>query len=203
MFRENKRIFSILMGVTFLSVILLAAYSMRQGQKLKNDIGSEYQRMEERLKTNDKKEELQIKVTDDNVVTISTDIRYETKHNKCNHKTTENEKPEPNMIGLDRKSFEEYVKHNLPGWKMSMFSKEEIHLLNEKDTLCSKHFIVGEKNGKIAIFTIDEYGKKVIHRIFKDTTISIITEENQKRLKQGIVVDSEEEAIQVLEDFIS
>lgn len=205
MFKESKRIIYILMSITFLFVIFLAGYAMKLNnkEKLKNNLGVEYQHMEDNLKSNDERETLQTRVTDNNIVSISTNINYKTKYNKCDHEAIKDEKPKQEMIGFDRKLFEDYVKLNLPDWKMSMFSKEEIFLLREKDTLCSNHLVVGEKNGKIAIFTIDENGERVVHKIFKDTTISTIREENQKRLKQGIVVDNEEEAIQVLEDFIS
>ncbi len=205
MFKENKKILSVLTGVIFLSVMLFAGYSSNLGRnnKLKYDSKSEYHKIEDGVKINDKKNELQTRVVDENLVTLSTNISYKVKHNKCNHENIINEKPKQDMLGLDRKSFEKYVKDNLPEWKMDMFSKHEILLSSERDAFCQKHFIVGEKNGKIAIFIIDENGNKEVHRIFKDTTISTITEENQKRLKEGIVVDSEEEAIQVLEDFIS
>ena len=107
------------------------------------------------------------------------------------------------MLGLNRKEFEGYVEEKLPGFKLDMFSKDEIHLSSEKNTLCTNHFVVGETNGRITIFKIDENGERVVHRIFKDATISTVREDNQKRLKKGIVVESEDEAIQVLEDFIS
>lgn len=205
MFKENHRVISISISVVIIFAILLAIYAVRSDREPngEDDLAVEYKKIEKYLKTDDKKEKLQTNLVDENIVTIDTNIVYETKYSKCNHENIENVKSEQGMIGLNRKSFEEYMKINYPDWKMSMFSKEEVTLLNEKDTLCSQHFVVGEKDGKVAIFAIDENGKRIVHRIFKDATISTIREENQKRLKQGIIVDSEEEAIQVLEDFIS
>lgn len=208
MFKENKKLISIIIGLAFLFAILTTSFLIKLNnnrERSKREIDKKTKVIEENIKKYEEKEKekLQTSVIDKNIINKETDIIYKVKYKKCKHEIIKKEKPLEDMIGLDRKEFNNYVKEKLLDWHLEMFSKEKVSLSSEKDTLCTNHFVVGEKNGKIAIFKIDEQGERVLHRIFKDTTISTIREENQKRLKKGIVVESEEEAIQVLEDFIS
>lgn len=206
MFKDNKRISYMFIGIAILFTMLAAGYMARFSsarERAKNELNMKSRQVEENIKKYEENERLQTTIVDKNTITAETKILYKTKYHKCHHEITKSEAPKDEMIGLNRRDFERYVDEKLLGAKLIMFSKDEISLENEQDTLCPNHFVVGEKNGNIAIFEIDENGEKVLYRIFKDATISTLREENQKRLKQGIVVENEEEAIQVLEDFIS
>nr|WP_272878533.1 BofC C-terminal domain-containing protein [Clostridium sp. Cult3] len=92
---------------------------------------------------------------------------------------------------------------NYSNIKILSFSVKEIVLREERNHLCPNHYIIGESDGKIAIYGIDERGEKYLNRVFKDYSISLLKEVDQLRLKAGIVVDSEEELSDVLENFIS
>ena len=206
MFKDNKRISYMLIGLALLFTMLAAGYMARFSstrEKARNELNIKSKQAEENIKKYEENERLQTTVIDKNTVGDDTKILYKIKYHKCDHEITKSEEPKEDMVGLNRRDFENYVNDKLLGTKLIMFSKDEISLETEKDTLCPNHFVVGEKDGKIAIFEIDENGERVLYRVFKDATISTLREENQKRLKQGIVVESEEEAIQVLEDFIS
>lgn len=206
MFKENKRNVFIIIGLAFVFTFLSAGYLARLSgvkEKSKNDSNISYKRSDNNIKNHKDLGDLETTLIDKNIINKDTKIIYKTKYKECGHEGLKNEEPSEDMLGLHRKEFENYVVDKLPGFKLDMFSKDEIHLSSEKNTLCTNHFVVGETNGRITIFKIDENGERVVHRIFKDATISTVREDNQKRLKKGIVVESEDEAIQVLEDFIS
>lgn len=206
MFREDKKMMTVVISVAFLFTMLAAGYLARitsVREKPKQNLSENSIQAEENIKKYQDVDKLQTSLIDKNLIHTGTKIMYKVNYKECGHEIAKSVDSTEDMVGLNRKAFETYVVDKLAGWKLSMFSKDEIGLVSEKDTLCPNHFVVGEKNGQITIFKIDENGQRVIHRIFKDATISTVREENQKRLKKGIVVDSEEEAIQVLEDFIS
>ncbi len=206
MFKENKKIISILIGISFLFTMLIAGYLARLSnikQNAQKNIGIKTKLVEENIKKYQDEEDLKYTKIQDSTISPETNMVYKIVYKKCGHELVKRDKPLEDMVGLNRKEFESYAKDKLLDWKLSMYSKDEISLISEKNTLCTNHFVVGETGGNITIFKIDENGDRVIHRIFKDATISTVREENQERLKQGIVVESEDEAIQVLEDFIS
>ncbi|MCG4586227.1 BofC C-terminal domain-containing protein, partial [Anaerosalibacter bizertensis] len=87
--------------------------------------------------------------------------------------------------------------------KIIAFSTQKIVLREERNHLCPNHYVVGESEGKIAIFKINDSGEKVLDKIFNDYPLSLLKEVDQQKLKDGIVVDNEEELSDVLENFIS
>ncbi|MFA7412600.1 MAG: BofC C-terminal domain-containing protein, partial [Tissierellaceae bacterium] len=72
-----------------------------------------------------------------------------------------------------------------------------------KNHLCENHYVIGEKDGNIAIYRIDENGERKLETFFPDYPISLLMEIDQNKLIEGIVIDSQEELSDVLENFIS
>lgn len=206
MFKENKRSILIIISLAFLFTFLSAGYLSRLTdieEKSKKNSSINNKSQQEGIKKHKEQGGLETSLINKNIINKDTKMVYKIKYKECGHETTRSEPPSKEMLGLNRTEFEEFVSEKLQDLQLDMFSKEEIHLSSEKNTLCTNHFVVGETNGRITIFKIDENGERIVHRIFKDATISTVREDNQKRLKDGIVVESEDEAIQVLEDFIS
>ena len=104
---------------------------------------------------------------------------------------------------MTEKQYREYIKENYPNIKIISFSISEIVLREERDHLCENHYIIGQSDGKIAIYGIDENGERFLNKIFNDYSISLLKKIDQEKLTKGIVVDSEEELSDVLENFIS
>ncbi len=104
---------------------------------------------------------------------------------------------------MTEKQYRKYMKENYPNIKIISFSPREIVLREERNHLCPNHYIIGQADGKIAIYRIDEKGEKYLDKVFNDYPISLLKEVDQERLKDGIIVDSEEELSDVLENFIS
>ena len=126
-----------------------------------------------------------------------------TYYKKCGHTVINVDKVDNNIINMQKNQLENYLKENYTNIRLVSFSVEKIVLYEEKDCLCMNHYVIGESQGKIAIYKIDENGERVLDRIFNDAPVSMLKEVDQEKIKEGIVVDSEDELSNVLENFIS
>lgn len=150
----------------------------------------------------DKTNNLEI-VREENVISPNTFIEKEIEYSECGHTIVDTSKANEEIVNKDEKDFREYIKENYPNTKIIAFSSQKIVLKEERNHLCPNHYIVGESEGKIAIFKVNENGEKILDKIFKDYPLSLLKEVDQQKLKDGIVVDNEEELSDVLENFIS
>lgn len=53
------------------------------------------------------------------------------------------------------------------------------------------------------MFSIDEEGSRVLERVFENNHINILQEIDREKITNGIVVDSQDELSEILENFIS
>ena len=136
-------------------------------------------------------------------ISPNTYIEKRTYYNKCNHDATTVEQANEEIINMSEKQFRKYIEDNYPNIRILSFSIKKIILREDRNHLCTNHYIIGESEGYIAIFKINENGEKILSKIFKDYPLSLLKEVDQDKLREGIVVDSEEELSDVLENFIS
>ena len=146
--------------------------------------------------------ELEI-LKDEERISPNTFVEKRMYYNQCKHSITNVSTAEDDIVNMTEEQFRKYMGENYSNIKILSFSVKEIVLREERNHLCPNHYIIGESDGKIAIYGIDERGDKYLTRVFKDYSISLLKEVDQLRLKAGIVVDSEEELSDVLENFIS
>jgi len=147
--------------------------------------------------------EFELSQIEDNYIGPNTKIVYTIFYLECKHSIEEIEYPKVEMINMTEEQFKEYIKNKFPDWKVISFSHSLINIRVEKPHLCPNHFIIGEEKGKIAIYKIDEDGKKVLDKILDNAPVSLLKEIDQEKLKKGIVVDSLDEVYDILENFIS
>ncbi len=140
---------------------------------------------------------------EDERISPNTFIEKTIHYNTCNHNITKLNNADNEIINMTEKQYREYIKENYPNIKIISFSISEIVLREERDHLCENHYIIGQSDGKIAIYGIDENGERFLNKIFNDYSISLLKKIDQEKLTKGIVVDSEEDLSDVLENFIS
>lgn len=140
---------------------------------------------------------------EDERISPNTFIEIRIHYKACNHNITKLNEKDENIINMSEDEYREYLQENYPNVRIVSFSSKEIILEEDRNHLCPNHYIIGEHEGKIAIYKINENGEKYLDRIFKDYPIATLKEIDQEKLKEGIVVDSEEELSDVLENFIS
>ncbi|NLW22724.1 MAG: hypothetical protein GXY88_05675 [Tissierellia bacterium] len=142
-------------------------------------------------------------IKEDERISPNTFIERKTHYKTCNHNIIKLENADEKIINMTEEEFNNYIEENFPNVKIISFSIDEIKLEEERNHLCPNHYIIGVSNGKIAIYSIDENGERVLNKVFEDYPISLLKKIDQDKLIEGIVVDSEEELSNVLENFIS
>ena len=146
--------------------------------------------------------ELEILKKEDKI-SPNTSIEKKVYYKTCGHSIITLKDIDDEAINMTEEQYKTYMKTQHPNIKIISFSFDKIVLEEERDHMCQNHYIIGQSNGKIAIYGIDENGNEFLDRVFNDYSISLLKEIDQKKLIKGIVVDSEEELSNVLENFIS
>lgn len=140
-------------------------------------------------------------VGEQNIITPNTFIEKRTNYRECNHVITEVELADDSIVNLSRDEYEEYLKDT--NYRVVSFSNTKITIWGERNHLCSNHYVIGEYEGNIAVFSIDEEGSRVLERVFENNHINILQEIDREKIINGIVVDSQDELSEILENFIS
>ena len=148
-------------------------------------------------------DDFELSQIEDDFVGPNTKILYTIIYLECNHNIEKTKYPEKDMINMTKNQFEEYINNNFPNWEVTSFSHDLITINIEKNHLCPNHYVIGEKDGKIAVYTINENGERRLDKIINNAPVSLLKEIDQKKLEKGIVVDSLEEVSEILENFIS
>jgi hypothetical protein len=104
---------------------------------------------------------------------------------------------------MTKGEYEEHLRTNSSNLRLISFSNTKIALWSERNHLCKNHYILGEENGKIAIFTIGDDGKRILDNVFTEYPITLLKGADQERIIEGIIVDSKDELSDLLENYIS
>ena len=117
-------------------------------------------------------------------------------YQKCGHLIEKKEKIEEANVNLT----EEELKEKFPDWEVQKFTETEIVLYKELNEYCNEHYVLKEKDGNIAIYKLDENKKE---EFIETTEISTdyLEEEDLKRIKEGIFINTKKELNKTLEDF--
>ena len=136
------------------------------------------------------------------IINHETQLIYETLYTQCGDIIEELRSPTSELIGLNKDGLEEYLIGNQLDWEIECFSKEKVVLSKQADEICPNHYLVSVKNGCIAIYKYYENGEK---RLIQQTDIpiNILPVIDQEKLQKGILVNTEKEVNQLLEDYSS
>jgi hypothetical protein len=128
------------------------------------------------------------------LITAGTKITFKTYFTLCSHIIDKDPENKSDFINLSKSGLGD----KFPDWTINEFSSQQVVLKREVQTYCPRHYIIGSKDGYIAIYVYNDDGIKVLHEM-TESPISILTTDDQKNLEYGIVADSEEELQQKLE----
>lgn len=117
-------------------------------------------------------------------------------YKNCKHVITEKNKIPEELVNLNEIEFKE--KYN--DWELEGFSSKEIVIKKEIEGICNEHYILKEKDGYIAIYTIDERENESLKEI-TDISISYLTNTDLIEIKNGIRAIGKEELNSLLEDY--
>lgn len=197
--KKNKFLIIFAFSITLFLFSFMLGYSF-VNQTIKNDIARK------NIKTEDDNlnnyEDIRI-LKAEKKISPNTFIEVRTNYKKCGHLVSDIISPDEEVVNMDEKAYQRYLYANYPNLKLISFSNEKIVVWEERNHLCQKHFIVGEKDDKIAVFRIGENGERIEENIFENYPLSMLMPVDREKLKEGIVVDTEEELSNLLENFIS
>lgn len=195
--RRNKSLFILTFVISILVITTVLGYQLKNNRLDSNKLNSK-----EELSGEEEEDGIEI-VKEGDRITPNTFIEKRIHYKECGHTITSLDTGDKDIINMDKKEYENYLKSNYPNLQLISYSNNKIILYGERNHLCEKHFIVGEKDGVLSIFEINKDGEKVVFKSFKNYPLSIFTPMDQENLKKGIIVDSEDELSDVLENFIS
>ena len=117
-------------------------------------------------------------------------------YKKCGH-TTENEFSVPeDIINMNRKQVEKYYF----GWNIDSFSNSEIVVSKENSGLCDEHYVVKDIDGLVTVYSTDEnHNEALVYSTEIET--KYLSEEDIKKLEQGINIVGKENLSALLEDY--
>ncbi|MBU5314113.1 BofC C-terminal domain-containing protein [Tissierella carlieri] len=142
-------------------------------------------------------------LSEESRISPNTFIEERIHYTACDHVVTKVEVVEDEFVNMTRDEYTRYLDENYPNKRIISYSSNKITLGITKNHLCENHYVVGEEDGLIAIFRIGENGERLLEKVFTDYPISLLMEIDQEKIVEGIVVDSEEELSEILENFIS
>lgn len=141
-------------------------------------------------------------VGEENIITPNTFIEERTNYKECGHVESVIQQADNTIVNMSRDEYEAYLKDNT-NYSLLSFSNVKITIWGERNHLCPNHYVVGESEGNIAVFSIDADGNRVLERVFEDYHINLLQELDREKLIDGIIVDSQDEVTEILENFIS
>lgn len=142
-------------------------------------------------------------VREDNRISPNTFIEERIHYKACDHLISGTHPSEVEIINMTKGEYEEHLRTNSSNLRLISFSNTKIVLWSERNHLCKNHYILGEENGKIAIFTIGDDGQRILDNVFTEYPITLLKGADQDRIIEGIIVDSKDELSDLLENYIS
>ena len=134
--------------------------------------------------------------TQEETITPSTKMVYQYYYPSDDVTETAEEVPPYFLVGLTRSDMET----NYQEWELLSFSPKEVVLRRTVEGNSHERYIVGVKNGYVAVF-YEEEQNGVSLKEQTNIPVSSLDEEEQKRLAEGILVVGKDRLAQVLQDY--
>ena len=150
----------------------------------------EWEEMQEQTKAEIETNAIEERISPNCIITLK--IYYKS----CAHTLIEYNKVPEELVNKTQKELEQKYYN----WKVEKYSSTEIVLSNAYEGNCGEHYILKEKDGKIAIYKIEQNNKETL---YKETEIAIdyLTETDKIEIKNGIRVNGKQNLNQLIEDF--
>ena len=161
-------------------------FEIADKQKIEDECTLEYERLKEIKQTNANEEKVSPNAR------LITNIYY----NECGHTVKSASNIEAKYINL----LEEDFAKEYNDWEVKEFSSEEIVLYKENPGICNEHYVVKEKDGYVAVYSLDNNEKETLEDI-TEISVSFLPTTDVAKLQGGIKVYGRENLNSVLEDF--
>ncbi len=159
--------------------------------QIQNNISKENE-IEENIFTND----ISVSSIEQEKISPNAVLILKKHYEECDHTIKEYAKIPEEYVNLNQ---EELAKKQ-EGWRIEEFSKDEVTLIKDIDSVCNEHYVLREKDGIIAVYQIHEDNTETLK---EETGIAVeyLTDIDKLRLEEGIRIYGEEELNSTLEDY--
>ena len=140
---------------------------------------------------------------EENRISPNTFIEERVHYKECGHLISNITLASDEVVNMTKDELLEHLYSNSANLSLISFSNVKIVLWGERNYLCKDHYIIGEENGKIAIFKIGGQGERIIDKVFVEYPINVLRDLDQEKIKEGIIINSEDELSDILENYIS
>lgn len=134
----------------------------------------------------------------DNTINESTKMVYQYYYKNEGTMEESEEVPPYFLLGFNFNDMLEYY----PDWQIVSFSGDEVVMRKIVDEKKENSFLITQKDGYIAVYYEDENKGEILYQM-TETPISVLTQEEQVRLNDGIIVKGEYELTKILAEYTS
>lgn len=124
---------------------------------------------------------------------------FERMYKLCGHNSITYRSATAQEAGLSQKLVEDM--HS--SWDIKEFSPSIVWLYKEVDAYCPNHYIIGENDGRIAVYRPIEDGAGTYLIYQTDIDMAYLSDDTQERIREGWVVDSLEQLELLMESWDS
>lgn len=143
-------------------------------------------------------EEIEIEETNSNEEKTSPNCKLTMKryYNECGHSIEEYASLNNELVNKTKDEIQQVYS----AWTIDKFSNDEIIISRSFDSQCGEHYIVRDKDGKVAVYLLSGDGTETE---LQETEISteFLTEADKLELQNGISANGKQELNQVIENF--
>lgn len=143
-------------------------------------------------------EEIEIEETNSNEEKTSPNCKLTMKryYNECGHSIEEYTDLNNELVNKTKDEIQQVYS----AWTIDKFSNDEIIISRSFDSQCGEHYIVRDKDGKVAVYLLSGDGTETE---LQETEISteFLTEADKLELQNGISANGRQELNQVIENF--
>ena len=143
-------------------------------------------------------EEIEIEETNSNEEKTSPNCKLTMKryYNECGHSIEEYTDLNNELVNKTKDEIQQVYS----AWIIDKFSNDEIIISRSFDSQCGEHYIVRDKDGKVAVYLLSGDGTETE---LQETEISteFLTEADKLELQNGISANGRQELNQVIENF--
>ena len=119
-------------------------------------------------------------------------------YKKCGHEIEENWIVNKSWVNFSKEELEDILDDE----DIEEFSTNEIILYKKEDKMCPEHYIIGEANGLINIYKLNQNGEAELYEV-TNIYLEYLPEEEKEKLKETVEVMGREELNSVLENLAS
>lgn len=121
-------------------------------------------------------------------------------YNGCGHEFIETEVAQSQYINMTEEEFKKAMQKE--NFILENFSSLEIMVYKQSDGICPEHYVIGEDNGFINIYKIDENGETKLYDV-TNIYLEYLPEEEKEKIKNKIELLGREELNLFLENLDS